>query len=345
MTFRLPPEWHPQDAIMLTWPHSDTDWAPYLTEVEPVYIDIARQVLQRQSLVVICHNEAIQTKVKTLLLEAGLNTDKLHTYVIACNDTWARDHGPITIINEQQQTQVLDFTFNGWGGKYDSDLDNTINRSLLQDSSIKADYQAVDLVLEGGGIEVDAEGHLLTTEQCLLNPNRNPELDRQQIESLLNQRLGTQKVLWLKHGYLAGDDTDSHIDTLARLAPNNTIAYVQCTEESDEHFDELHKMEQELKALRTKDGEAFSLVPLPMAEPCFDAEGERLPATYANFLIINGAVLLPTYRQPETDTQALTQIQKAFPQHQIIAIDCLPLIQQFGSLHCISMQLPEGFLA
>ena len=330
---------------MLTWPHNDTDWAPYLNEVEPVYIEIARQVLKRQSLVVICHNEAVQTKVRRLLLESGIDLNMLHTHVIACNDTWARDHGPITVINEQQQTQALDFTFNGWGGKYDSDLDNTINKNLLQDSSIAADYQVVDLVLEGGGIEVDAEGHLLTTEQCLLNPNRNPTLDRQQIEAELNHRLGTEKILWLKHGYLAGDDTDSHIDTLARFAPDNTIAYVQCTDEDDEHFVELHKMEQELKALRTKAGEVFNLVPLPMAEPCFDDEGERLPATYANFLVINGAILFPTYRQPTLDKQALVQIQKAFPEYEIIAVDCLPLIQQFGSLHCISMQLPKGFLA
>lgn len=345
MTFRLPPEWHLQDAIMLTWPHADTDWAPYLSDVEPVYIEIARQVLKRQSLVVICHNEAVQTKVLTLLENEAIDTSKLHSFCIPCNDTWARDHGPITLVNEQQNTLALDFTFNGWGGKYDSALDNAINKSLLQDSSIRATYQAIDLIIEGGGIEVDTEGHLLTTEQCLLNPNRNPTLNRQQIEAELNSRLGCKKVLWLKHGYLAGDDTDSHIDTLARFAPNNTVCYVQCTDEDDEHFIELNKMEQELKALRTINEDAFNLVPLPIPNPCFDDEGERLPATYANFLVINGAVLFPTYRQPTLDKQASLQIQQAFPKHEIIAIDCLPLIQQFGSLHCISMQLPKGFLA
>ena len=333
---------------MLTWPHANTDWAPYLSEVEPVYIEIARQVLKRQSLVVICHNELVQSHVKALLKTADINTCNLYTFVIPCNDTWARDHGPITLVNEQKQTQSLDFIFNGWGNKYESSLDNAINKSLLKQPTIQAEYEAVDLVLEGGGIEVDDNGHLLTTEQCLLNPNRNPEFSREKIEFELNKRLGSKKVLWLKHGYLAGDDTDSHIDTLARLAPNNTITYVQCSDESDEHFDELNKMEQELQALRTCDGQTFTLIPLPMPAACFEQKlekkGERLPATYANFLIINGAILFPTYCQQETDTLALAQIQKAFPQYDIIAVDCLPLIQQFGSLHCISMQLPQGFL-
>lgn len=345
MTFRLPPEWFPQDAVMLTWPHSKTDWAPYLSEVEPVYIEIARQVLKRQSLVVICHNDAVQSHVKALLNSRDIDTCNLYPFVIPCDDTWARDHGPITLVSEQKQTQSLDFIFNGWGNKYESSLDNAINKSLMQQASIQAEHKAVDLVLEGGGIEVDDQGHLLTTEQCLLNPNRNPELSREEIELQLNQNLGSKKVLWLKHGYLAGDDTDCHIDTLARLAPNNTITYVQCSDESDEHFDELNKMEQELQALRTCDGEAFDLIPLPMPIACFNQEGERLPATYANFLIVNGAVLFPTYRQPEMDQRALTQVAKVFPQHDIIAVDCLPLIQQFGSLHCISMQLPQGFFA
>lgn len=350
MTYRLPPEWHPQDAVMLTWPHANTDWAPYLTEVEPVYIEISRQVLKRQSLVVICHDEAVQTHVQALLNTSDINigdmdTHQLYTFVIPCNDTWARDHGPIILVNEQKKSLSLDFVFNGWGNKYESSLDNAINKSLLKQPAIHAEYKAVDLVLEGGGIEVDGKGHLLTTEQCLLNPNRNSKLSREKIEIQLNQHLGTQKVLWLKHGYLAGDDTDSHIDTLARFAPNNTITYVQCSDESDEHFDELSKMEQELQALRNCDGLGFNLIPLPMPIACFNEEGERLPATYANFLIINGAILFPTYCQEKADKIALEQIHKAFPQYDIIAVNCLPLIQQFGSLHCISMQLPQGFLA
>jgi agmatine/peptidylarginine deiminase len=345
MTFYLPPEWHTQDAVMLTWPHTNTDWFPFLSEVEPVYIEISHQILKRQSLVVICDNEHIQTHVQSLLSDPEVYSHRLYTFVIPCDDTWTRDYGPITLVNDQKQVQSLDFIFNGWGNKYESSLDNAINSSLLKYPTIKAAHQAVDLVLEGGGIEVDGHGHLLTTEQCLLNPNRNPGFSRKDIEFELNKHLGTQRVLWLKHGALAGDDTDSHIDTLARFAPNNTITYVQCSDKSDEHYDELNKMKLELQALRSCEGKAFNLIPLPMPAACFNKEDERLPATYANFLIVNGAVLFPTYRQEITDNDALSQIKKAFPQHEIIAIDCLPLIQQFGSLHCISMQLPQGFLS
>ncbi|KZZ40494.1 agmatine deiminase [Thalassolituus sp. HI0120] len=345
MTFRLPPEWYPQDAVMLTWPHSNTDWSPYLNEVEPVYVEIAHQVLKRQSLLVICHSDEVQAHVQTLLQAADIDTGKLYTFVIPCNDTWARDHGPITLVNAKQQTLSLDFIFNGWGNKYDSPLDNAINKCLLQQPTIHAAYKAVDLVLEGGGVEVDGQGHLLTTENCLLNPNRNPGVTREHIEQLLNQLFGSKKVLWLQHGSLEGDDTDSHIDTLARFAPDNTLVYVQCLDQHDPHFNELQQMERELKALRRHDGQPFTLVPLPMPTACFNQQGERLPATYANFLIINDAVLVPTYRQPELDNHALQQVQLAFPQHDIIAVDCLPLIAQFGSLHCITMQLPQGFLA
>lgn len=348
MTFYLPPEWHPQDAVMLTWPHKGTDWAPFLAEVEPVYVNIAKAILARQSLLVVCHDSNLESHVKILLEKAGCELDGLLTIMIPNNDTWARDHGPITVLSEQSQsepqTMALDFTFNGWGGKYESALDNAINQVLVNDPKVNAQLNTIDLVLEGGGIEVDGQGHLLTTEQCLLNPNRNSELNREQIESRLTELLGSKKVLWLKHGELEGDDTDSHIDTLARFAPNNTIVYVQCLDEADSHFASLNKMEQELKTLRNLSGEAFSLIPLPHPKACFNQEGERLPATYANFLVINGAVLFPTYGQPEQDEQALSQIKKAFPHHEILAIDCLPLINQFGSLHCISMQLPQGFM-
>lgn len=345
MTFCLPPEWHPQDAVMLTWPHADTDWAPYLSEVVPVYLDIAREVLKRQALVLVCHNKTVQARILDLFENNQIDQTRLFTAVIPSNDTWARDHGPITLINESGETKAVDFTFNGWGGKYDATLDNAINAHLVKEPYVKAQHQVSDMVLEGGGIEVDEHGNLLTTEQCLLNPNRNPSLSREQIENQLRTTLGIKNVLWLKHGDLDGDDTDSHIDTLARFAPNNTIAYVQCSDEQDSHFSELNKMESELKALKNQQGEPFNLVPLPWPAPCLNSDGERLPATYANFLVINGAVLFPTYRQKENDEKAIKQIRKAFPGHDIIAIDCLPLIHQFGSLHCISMQLPKGFLA
>ncbi|MDR1610043.1 MAG: agmatine deiminase family protein, partial [Candidatus Symbiothrix sp.] len=198
------------------------------------------------------------------------------------------------------------------------------------------------VVLEGGSIESDGEGTLLTTSRCLLSKNRNEYKSKEEIAGYFQMIFGLKRILWLNKGYLAGDDTDSHIDTLARFCDSQTIAYVQCTDESDEHFKELSQMERELQKFKTPDGKPYRLIPLPMAEPVYE-DDERLPATYANFLIINGAVLMPGYNSP-LDEIARLQLQQAFPDREIISIDCLPLIKQHGSLHCVTMQLPEGFL-
>ena len=196
----------------------------------------------------------------------------------------------------------------------------------------------------------------MTTSECLLSPNRNPDLNRQQIEERLLRYFHAERVLWLDHGYLAGDDTDSHIDTLARFCPNGSIAYVQCTDKSDEHYPSLKAMEQQLQSLAapqsTSSGvpaagaHTYQLIPLPLPAPIYDLEdGHRLPATYANFLVINGAVLMPTYGQPENDDLARSQLQKAFPKYDIVPIDCRVLIRQHGSLHCSTMQFPVGVLS
>ena len=196
-------------------------------------------------------------------------------------------------------------------------------------------------MLEGGSIESDGHGTILTTQQCLMAPHRNQPLTREQIEERLKASLHAHRVLWLTHGTLAGDDTDGHVDTLARLCPHDTIAYVQCTDTADKHYEELHLMEEELKAMRTQEGNPYRLLPLPMAEPAFDDEGCRLPATYANFLFVNGAILLPTYGTPATDQETISRMQQAFPEYEIIGIDCRPLIIQHGSLHCCTMQFPN----
>ena len=195
------------------------------------------------------------------------------------------------------------------------------------------------LLLEGGSIESDGKGTLLTTVECLSSVNRNEYLQNEELIANLKDVFGFERILWLQNGYLAGDDTDSHVDTLARFCSEDTIAYVQCTDESDEHFEELRAMEQELQAFRQADGKPYRLIPLPMAD-CVEWEGERLPATYANFLIINGAVLLPYYDSPK-DELAKAALQQAFPDREIIGINCLPLIKQHGSLHCVTMQYPE----
>ncbi|WP_105168182.1 agmatine deiminase family protein [Pseudoalteromonas sp. T1lg23B] len=344
MSFRLLPEWAPQDAVMLTWPHKDTDWASILADVEPVYVTLCQYISQLQHVVIVAHNEQLKTHIMTVLSNADIELSKVMFVVTPCNDTWARDHGPLTCADDQGQLCIKDFIFNGWGNKFESQLDNAINAKLVNElSNTNNQYQAMDFVLEGGGVEINEHGTLLTTSECLLNPNRNPEYDKQGIEALLKEQLGARHFLWVDHGYLAGDDTDSHIDTLVRFAPNNTLVYVQCDNQNDEHFPALDAMEKQLQSFKTPTGEAYKLVSLPWPKAVFNDDGDRLPATYANYLIINSTVLVPVYND-ECDALALSQVQKAYPEHTVIGINCLPIIHQFGSLHCITMQLPRGFL-
>ena len=343
MSYRLPAEWEAQDAVMLTWPHGDTDWRPFLTEVNKTYVEIATAITARQQLVLVFHSEELQQQILSLLSDANVDLAKVHCVIANTNDTWARDHGPISVYQDEKLV-ALDFTFTGWGNKYAANFDNEINSHVFANLlNADASSQKVALVLEGGGIESDGQGTLLTTSECLLNENRNPELSKQDIEAQLADLFGTRHFLWLNNGYLAGDDTDSHIDTLARLAPNDAIVYVGCDDASDEHYDALFAMKQELAEFKTQQGTPYTLHELPWPTAKFSVDGDRLPATYANYLIINGAVLVPTY-QDVNDEKALEVIQQAHPEHKVIGIDCLSLIQQFGSLHCITMQLPNGFL-
>lgn len=343
----LPAEWAPQSAIQLTWPHEHTDWYDMLDEVGATYLRLAYEIATRQPLIVVHPNIA---KLKAHLEHHLPNTavENIHFLQAPTNDTWARDHAFLTVLSTEG-AELLDFRFNGWGGKFEASKDNAINQQLHEAGLVQGRYiDYNDFELEGGAIESDGCGTLLTTEECLLNSNRRrqgdaiPTLDRQQVEMLLQDRLGVDRVLWLANGYLAGDDTDSHIDTLARLAPRDTILYVRCTDENDEHFSALQAMEQELQNFRTAEGAPYRLFALPMADACYDEDGERLPATYANFLIMNHAVLYPTYNQPNKDEQARQVLQTAFPQHEIVGIDCRSLIRQHGSLHCVTMQYPRG---
>lgn len=337
---RLPAEWHPQWGVQLTWPHEGTDWKPVLEEVTRCYLDMSQAIASRERLLVVTPHAP---RVRALL--AGRLTREEMGRVTLCemptNDTWARDHGFITLLQPDGRARLLDFQFNGWGGKFPAQLDNRICRTLAERGILAATREShLDFVLEGGSIESDGMGTLLTTRQCLMAPHRNQPLTQEQIEDRLKASLHADRVLWLTHGTLEGDDTDGHIDTLARLCPHDTIAYVQCTDPHDGHFRELRLMEEELKAFRTRQGKPYRLLPLPMAEPALDSGGNRLPATYANFLFINGAILMPTYGTPATDSEAISRMRLAFPGHEIIGIDCRPLIIQHGSLHCCTMQFP-----
>ena len=336
----LPAEWHKQSLIQLTWPHKGTDWAYMLDEVETCFLNIAYEILERQNLMVVAPEPfSIGDRIEA----HGGNVKNLTVSTAKTNDTWARDHAFITMLKEDGTPLLLDFCFNGWGMKFAANYDNQINSTLYYKcKALTGEYVFHrDFVLEGGSIESDGKGTLLTTEECLLAKNRN-EKSKEEIENYLKKTFHLQQVLWLKHGYLAGDDTDSHVDTLARLCPDDTIAYVQCTDATDEHYAELAAMEEELKAFRTLEGKPYRLLALPMADAVYDEDGERLPATYANFLIMNEAVLYPTYRQPENDARAQEVLAEAFPGREIVGIDCTALIKQHGSLHCVTMQYPEG---
>ena len=414
----FPAEWFPQSGVQLTWPHAATDWAPILGEVDDCYVHIALEILLRNELLLIVTPEP--ARIQALLHERIPARLLPHVRYFECltNDTWARDHAFLTLMTEAGP-RLLDFQFNGWGLKFPANLDNQINSKLKPLSNsphggedsissgglssgnaalpptggagegpLHGTYEPhLDFVLEGGSIESDGRGTLLTTSACLLSPNRNPMLTRDEIEHRLLHYFHAERVLWLDHGYLAGDDTDSHIDTLARFCPGGTIAYVQCTDPADEHYEALRAMEQQLRSLTPPSPSmqspssplppsmqppssplpsspqppssialgdsvaensiqgAYRLLPLPLPSPIYDpADGHRLPATYANFLILNGAVLMPTYGQPATDDLARSQLQKAFPKYDIVPIDCRALIRQHGSLHCSTMQYPVGVL-
>ncbi len=341
MNPRLPAEWEIQDGVMMAWPHEGTDWNYMLDDVRPVFVEIISQITRFER-VLLTAPDAVS--VTEYLASAGVDLTKVTICEILNNDTWARDFGPITV-NYNNKPVLLDFGFNGWGLKFPANLDNLISRQLKKLGVLQPNLNTIGLILEGGSIESDGLGTILTTSECLLSPNRNPQLNRSEIEQAISSLVGAKRVLWLENGYLAGDDTDSHIDTLARICPNNTIVYQACDNPIDEHFEPLKMMERELQAFFTPDGSPYRLIPLPWPKARFDEQAHRLPATYANFLIINGAVLVPTYRDPERDVAAIESVTQAFPGREIIGIDCLPLLEQHGSLHCVTMQLPEGVLA
>ena len=335
MRYRLPAEWEPQSLVMLTWPHQDTDWAPYLDEITRTYVEMADAITQYEKLLVVTPNPV---EVGATLGKYLSNSQMAQVIISHCktNDTWARDHGPITLVgienDGQEKLLCLDFRFNGWGEKFPAELDNKITRQvfqeLLDDEVLKGDIGSGndDFVLEGGSIESDGKGTIFTTECCLMAPNRNQPLTKGEVEQELLLRLKAKRIIWLQHGALAGDDTDGHIDTTVRIAPDDTILFSYPADK------------KELEGLRTLEGKQYRLVELPL--PILEYDGEKLPATYANFLIINGAVIVPTYNIPDMDAKACEIIQTAFPDRKIIAIDATTIVRQHGSIHCCTMQVP-----
>ncbi len=333
----MPAEWEKQSAIMLTWPHKDTDWLPILDRITETYLEIVREIIQTENIIIVAPKvDVIKQAISSKIPNAEEN--RILYFECQTNDTWARDHAFITL-RDGIKIYYLDFKFNGWGEKFESYKDNKINEQLFRTGLLKGEYiNHLDFVLEGGSIESDGHGTIFTTSNCLMAPNRNQPLSKDGIEEKLKLYLNAKRIIWINHGSLIGDDTDGHIDTLVRIAPNDTLLYVSCSDKNDPQYGDLKAMEEELKNLKTIEGNSYRLLPLEIPSPIYN-EGERLPATYANYLIINGAVIVPTYGQDDKDSKAIETIAKAFPNRQIKGIDSNNIIIQHGSIHCCTMQL------
>ncbi|WP_169941355.1 agmatine deiminase family protein [Campylobacter sp. RM15925] len=317
-------EWEKQELLFLSLPHKNSDWKPYLNEILDSYEELVAAITHFQKCVLICPDEGIFNS-------RFAKFDNVEFVKIDTNDTWIRDYGMIDVENVDKILSY-DFKFNAWGGKFESSKDNAVNLELIK--RFKTNLQEIDFILEGGSIEFNGQGTLLTTETCLLNDNRNSKFSKDQIEERLKELFGLNRVIWLKHGFIKGDDTDSHIDTLARFISPDTIAYACTDDKNDEHYEELEKMKQELE----KTG--FNLLPLPLPDPKF-YEGKRLGCTYANFIFVNGALIVPTY-DDRNDKIVLERLVKALPNHKIIGVNSLVFVRQNGSLHCSSQNRYEG---
>lgn len=338
----LPAEWADQDGILLAWPHAQTDWLSLLPRIEQVFEELVCHITRYEHVVLLCNTSTLLETVREKLRAREVNLARVHFIVTEYNDTWLRDSGPLHV-TDTAGLLACDFRFNGWGGKFDARLDDRICHTLSQQALFRARYQAMDIILEGGSLDSDGEGTLLTTRQCLLSQTRNPDMTRDDYERIFAEQFGTQRVIWLEHGELEGDDTDGHVDMLARFCDSRTIAYTSCERENDSHYPSLQALANELASLRTLDNQAYKLVPLPIPEAIYDEDGRRLPASYANFLILNDAVLVPCYAD-KNDDRVLASLQRCFPDREIIGIDARAVIEQNGSLHCLSMQLPHGAL-
>ena len=334
---RFPAEWEKQSAVLIAWPHKTGDFSNRLESVEQTYSIIADTITQYQPLIIVCRDDSHQQHIQKLISKP----DAIEFVQAPVNDIWVRDTVFLSVEKDKTITH-LNFLFNGWGEKYQHDNDNALNHKLLNTKLFKGKaHKDVDFILEGGSVESDGIDTILTTKQCLLNPNRNKGLSQQEIEQQLLACFGAQRVLWLDQENLSGDDTDAHIDTLARFCSANTIAYTSCDDTDDMHYTSLKYMERQLQDFRNQDNEPYHLVALPLPKPIFDEDGQQLPANYSNFLIINHAVMVPVYGDPQ-DEVALKRIAECFPKHEILPIPCRPLVHQYGSLHCMTMQFPAG---
>ncbi len=332
----MPAEWQRHDAIWLAWPYDPTTFPDRVDRVEATYVQIIKEIHESEEVNLFVIDEPTKKKATAMFKAAGINLDRVHIWVSDYADVWFRDYGPIFVKNPKHELAMIHWDFNSWGDKYetllkDKEIPDVINKDL------KLTCFKPGIVLEGGSIDVNGEGTLLTTEQCLLNSNRNPHLNKQKIEQYLSDFLGVQHFIWLKRGIL-GDDTDGHIDDLARFVNPTTIVCAFEDDPNDADYDALKENYDLLCKSVDQDGKPLKIIKLPMPKAVSD-EDYRLPASYTNFYIGNTKVLVPVFDHPN-DQKALAILQELFPTRKVVGICCKDLVYGFGTLHCISQQQP-----
>jgi agmatine deiminase len=340
MTYRMPPEWSPHRGTWLSWPHKEASWPGKFDPVPPIFAEMVRVLADEEEVHVNVAGPDMEDAVRALLADCGAGAGNVFFHYIPTNDAWCRDHGPIFVERDDGGTReqvILDWGFNAWGDKYPPyDLDDVVPTKVGAELGIPVHHPGI--ILEGGSIDVNGRGSLLTTTSCLLNPNRNPHLSQREIEAYLREWLGATNILWLGDG-IAGDDTDGHIDDITRFTDETTIVTAVQPDRSDPDHEPLDANLRRLREMTDQDGRPFRIVTIPMPAPV-EHDGARLPASYANFYIANGVVLLPTYRDAANDAEAQRVLQELFPTRRVVGIDCTDLVWGLGAFHCVSQQWP-----
>lgn len=338
--YRMPAEWEPHRATWLAWPHKEDSWPGKLTSVVPIWVEMVRWLVRGEEVHILVNDSAPAGAVRARLEEGHVPQERVHLHEVPTDDAWLRDSGPTFLTRPSAaggDIGLVDWTYNAWGGKYPPwERDNLVPRRLAE--LLASPRFEAGLVLEGGSIDVNGEGTLLTTESCLLHPNRNPTLDRADIESRLRDYLGVRHILWLGDG-IAGDDTDGHVDDLARFVAPDTIVTVVEEDPADENYAPLKENWHRLSAMKDQSGRPLRIVPLPMPSPLY-FEDTRLPASYANFYIANAVVLVPIFGD-RRDGEALATLRALFPGRRVIGLNAVDLVWGLGAFHCITQQQPS----
>ena len=334
--YRMPAEWEPHAATWLAWPHKSASWPGKLERIPPIWVEMVRALVVGETVNILVNESAPAAEVRSCLKRAGVPLQRVQLHDVPTDDAWIRDHGPMFVTGPAGALAIVDWKYNAWGGKYPPwDQDDHVPRAIAQRLAVEA--YSPGIVMEGGSIDVDGRGTLLTTEACLLNPNRNPELGREEIEQHLCDYLGVRRVLWLGDG-IAGDDTDGHVDDLTRFVAPGVVVTVLEDDPEEVNFAPLQENYRRLQALRDAGGRALRIVPLLMPEPIF-YEDARLPASYANFYIGNAAVLVPIFGSPR-DAGALATLRMLFPGRAVVGINAVDLVWGLGAFHCVTQQQP-----